>query len=119
LLVALAEREEPAKQILEPDDGRSGGWTHREFASALARAVGRRAISFSTPGMLLRFGAVLDRLIRRGRAKLTADRAAYFCHPDWAVSSAFRPPSELWMPQIATDEGLAATAEWYRAQGWL
>ena len=119
LLLNLAEREEPTKQIYEVDDGRPNGWTHREFADALAKAVGRRALSLATPSLLLKTGAVLDKLVRRGRAKLTPDRAAYFCHPDWVASSGKHPPADLWTPQIATESGLAATAHWYRQQRWL
>ncbi len=119
LLVTLAESAKPMKQLFEVDDGRPGGWTHREFAVALATAVGRRALSIATPGVVLRLGATLDRLMRRNKAKLTPDRAAYFCHPDWVVSSGKAPAPELWRPQIATEQGLADTARWYRAQGWL
>jgi len=119
LLLNLAEREEPVKEVYEVDDGRPNGWTHREFADALAKAVGSRAISIATPSLLLRTGAMLDKLVRRGKAKLTPDRAAYFCHPDWVASSHKMPPADLWRPQIATPAGLAATASWYRQQGWL
>ena len=105
--------------MLEPDDGRASGWTHREFASALGRAVGRRAVSLATPRPLLRFGAAVDRFVRRDKAKLTPDRAAYFCHPDWVVSSSSAPAGDVWRPEIATERGLAQTAEWYRAEGWL
>ena len=119
LLLNLAEREEPVKQVYEVDDGRTNGWTHREFADALAKGVGSRAISIATPGLLLRTGAMLDKLVRRGKAKLTPDRAAYFCHPDWVASSHKMPPSDVWRPEIATSSGLADTARWYREQGWL
>ena len=96
-----------------------GGWTHKEFAEALGIAVGRRGISLSVPAGLLKFGAKADRLLRGDKAKLTADRAAYFCHPDWVVDPARAVPPALWRPQIATPDGLAATAQWYREQGWL
>ena len=119
LLLNLAEREEPSKQLFEADDGRTNGWTHREFADVLAKAVGTRAFSLATPSLLLRTGAKLDRLVRRGKAKLTPDRAAYFCHPDWVACSGKMPPADLWRPQIATEAGLVDTARWYREQGWL
>ena len=119
LLLALAESDSPSKDVIEPDDGRDGGWTHREFASALGRAVGRRAVALATPRPLLRLGAAVDRLVRRDRAKLTPDRAAYFCHPDWVVSSSSAPATDVWRPKIATEHGLAQTADWYREQGWL
>ena len=119
LLLNLAERDGPSKQLFEADDGRANGWTHREFADALAKAVGTRALSFAAPRLLLRTGAMLDKLVRRGKAKLTPDRAAYFCHPDWVASSGKMPPADLWRPQIATPFGLTDTANWYREQGWL
>jgi nucleoside-diphosphate-sugar epimerase len=119
LLLALAEPAAPTRLVVEPDDGRPGGWTHREFGEALGRAVRVPARTIATPRFLLAIGSRLDRLLRGGRAKLTADRVAYFCHPDWVVSPDRAPPPDLWTARIATEEGLRDTAQWYRAQGWL
>ena len=119
LLLALAERDEPKGLVLEPDDGRPRGWTHKQFADAIGRAVGRTNLSLSIPKTMLRLGAVVDQLVRRERAKLSVDRAAYFSHRDWVVKSDRRPSPHLWQPQVDTEQGLAATAEWYRSQGWL
>lgn len=119
LLLALAAPDAPSKVMYEPDDGRENGWTHREFADALAAAVDRRALALPVPAALIRLGARIDQLVRRGRAKLTADRAAYFCHPDWTARSEHRPPSNLWKPAVPSLEGLEATANWYGEKGWL
>lgn len=119
LLLALPREPDTITETYEPDDGREGGWDHREFARALARVFGRRAAIVSTPRIVMRGAARADRLFRRGRAKLTADRVRYFCHPDWVVTARRRPPGELWAPRIPTAEGLKATAEWYRKEGWL
>ena len=119
LLVALTQRGAAKKLIVEPDDGTPGGWSHKDFAKALGEAVGRRNVSLSTPRPVMRLAARLDRLFRRSRAKLTPDRAAYFCHPDWVVSSGKPAPPDLWYPRTETRQGLAATARWYRDQGWL
>jgi nucleoside-diphosphate-sugar epimerase len=119
LLLALTRHGAPGKAVIEPDDGRKGGWTHREFGDALGRAVGVRARTISTPRFLLALGSRLDRLLRRDRAKLTPDRVAYFCHPDWVATPERAPPPELWRPRIDTEHGIAATAEWYRQEGWL
>lgn len=118
LLLALAEPDAPSGQIVEPDDGH-GGWSHKELAQALGAAVGRRGISLSVPSGLLKLAAGADRLLRGDKAKLTADRAAYFSHPDWVANSDLSPPPEIWQPKIKTNQGLAATAAWYRSQGWL
>lgn len=119
LLLELVPAAETAGQIFEPDDDRPGGWDHREFAKAIAAAVGRRALAFPVPAAVLRAASRAEGLIRPGRAKLTADRVRYFCHPDWVVSSGARPPLELWRPMIETPAGLRATALWYRERGLL
>ncbi len=119
LLLALAARGAPKGLTIEPDDGTPDGWSHKEFAKALGLAVGRRNISLSAPRPLMRLAARIDRLVRRGRAKLTPDRAAYFSHPDWVVSSGRCPPPEIWHPRIDTRQGLEQTANWYCARGWL
>ena len=119
LLVALASPTAPANCLIEPDDGKPGGWTHREVARALAAAVGTRAAIISSPGILLRLAARADQLLRGEKAKLTTDRAAYFSHRNWVIEPKRAAPRELWRPQIPTAQGLADTADWYRAQGWL
>ncbi|MBY0301775.1 MAG: NAD(P)-dependent oxidoreductase, partial [Sphingomonas ginsenosidimutans] len=68
---------------------------------------------------LLRAAARADRLVRRGAARLTADRVAYMLHPDWTADPARRPPPALWTAQIPTAQGMADTALWYRAHGLL
>jgi hypothetical protein len=90
-----------------------------EFARALGRAVHRRVIPLPLPKALLLAGARIDRLIRGDKAQLTRDRVNYFCHPDWTASPHAHPPASLWQARIGTEEGLAATARWYKAQRWL
>jgi nucleoside-diphosphate-sugar epimerase len=119
LLLALAQGDEPNRAVLEPDDGRKRGWTHRQLAQAIGDAVGRKALSLSMPKTMLRLGAIVDQLVRRESAKLSADRAAYFSHHDWVVSDDRRPHPDFWQPQVQTEAGLAETAAWYRQEGWL
>ncbi len=95
LLLALAAPDAPSNLLVEPDDGRPGGWTHREFARALGQAVGNRPAIVSSPGILLRLAARADQLLRRERAKLTVDRAAYFSHRNWVVEPKRAAPPEL------------------------
>src|SRR6476469_764374 len=49
LLLALAEYSAPKNILIEPDDGKPAGWTHREFARALAAAVGTWSEVTSSP----------------------------------------------------------------------
>jgi uncharacterized protein YbjT (DUF2867 family) len=121
LLVTLAaDRGASIGQIYEPDDGKPTGWSHRGFARAVARAVGRQRLStVATPALLLKAGGQLDKLVRRSRAKLTPDRARYIAHPDWVASEGKCPPAVLWRPERDTDDALAETVRWYRREGWL
>jgi nucleoside-diphosphate-sugar epimerase len=119
LLLALAGPAVPSNILIEADDGKPGGWSHREFARALAAAVGTRPAILSSPGILLRAAAHLDQWWRGEKAKLTTDRAAYFSHRNWVVEPKRACPTQIWKPQIATLQGLADTAAWYREQGWL
>ena len=119
LLLALAAPDAPSSILVEPDDGRPGGWTHRQFARALGAAVGTRPAIVSAPGLFLKLAARADQLLRGPKAKLTVDRAAYFAHRNWVVDPMLSAPPELWQPQVPTDRGLRETADWYRAEGWL
>ncbi len=119
LILALPGEPETVLETYEPDDGAENGWDHRHFARTLGRVFGRRAATVSVPRVLMHGASRVERVFRRGNAKLSADRVRYFCHPDWVVTARARPPEALWTPQIRTPVGLKQTADWYRAQGWL
>jgi uncharacterized protein YbjT (DUF2867 family) len=107
-------------RLFEPDDGREGGWSHRELAQAIGQAVGRsRIFAPQLPAPLLRAAASIDGLLRGSKARLTADRVGYMIHPNWVSRSAFAVPATVWTPRIGGTQGLAQTAQWYREQGWL
>lgn len=122
LLVALAASNAAPtrKKVYEPDDGREGGWSHKELAAAIGRAVGKsRVFAPHLPRAVLDAAAAADRIARGDRAKLTPDRVGYMAHPNWVSRFDRKPPPGLWQPQISGEEGLKATAEWYRREGWL
>ena len=119
LLLACLGNDLCHGRTFEPDDGRENGWTPVEFARAIGHAVHRRVLALPLPKALLMAGVRIDKAIRGTKAKLTRDRVNYFCHPDWVAAPHARPPAALWLPQIPTEQGLAATARWYEAQGWL
>jgi nucleoside-diphosphate-sugar epimerase len=120
LLLALAPGGEGVTgHSFEPDDGRMNGWSHYELARAIGWAMGGRPRVIGLSPRTLHRAARADRFVRRSRAKLTPDRAAYFSHPDWVVTRGARPPHELWQPRIETREGLKETARWYRENGWV
>lgn len=118
LLITLAVTD-PGREIYDCDDGHDGGYTHSEFARLIGAAVGKRPLALPMPRALLKFAGWADPFLRDSAAKLTPDRAAYLCHPDWTAAQDRRPPAKLWAPQIATPDGLRQTADWYRANKLL
>lgn len=107
-------------RLFEPDDGREGGWSHKELAQAIGVAVGRsRVFAPQLPAGLLRVAASVDGALRGPKARLTADRVGYMTHPNWVSRSAFAVPEAVWKARICGVEGLAKTAAWYRETGWL
>jgi uncharacterized protein YbjT (DUF2867 family) len=119
LILACLTSELSAARTYEPDDGQTDGWSGADLARAIGDAVGRRVFAVSLPKAALVVGSAIDSRLRGARAKLTRDRVAYFCHPDWTASPHARPSEDFWRPEIETRAGLAATARWYRAEGWL
>ncbi|WP_254603023.1 NAD(P)-dependent oxidoreductase [Sphingomonas bacterium] len=112
LLRVLATGTATSRQMLEPDDGMPGGWDHRDVARAIGGAVGTSVLPLSLPRPLLRTLARADIVVRGARAKLTSDRVAYFCHPDWTAH--LHPPAAVWTAQTPTTEAMATTVRWYR-----
>jgi uncharacterized protein YbjT (DUF2867 family) len=119
LILRVIDEPDTVLETYEPDDGREHGWGHRHFARTLSRIYGKRATTITMPKLLMKGASRLDRLFRRKRAKLTADRVNYFCHPDWVSNAERRPPPALWKAEIRTQTGLKETAAWYAEQGWL
>lgn len=117
LLLDLGSSQALVRATVDPDDGVSGGWDHREFARAIGVAVGRSVVALPLPRPLLEIGARIDAVARGPKAKLTPDRVRFFAHPDWVAHD--RPPTDVWTAREDTRDALAATAAWYRANGML
>jgi uncharacterized protein YbjT (DUF2867 family) len=120
LLSAATRTDWPMGQLFEVAGAPFGGVSHIELARHISRAAGRpNAPLISAPAWLVRLAARGDRLVRGAQAKLTPDRANYMVHPDWVSRAEHVVPPSLWQPVIPLEEGLHATAAWYRAAGWL
>jgi len=108
-----------AGRIFEPDDGTAGGWTHKELARAIGKAIGKSVWAPGLPRQVLAAAARIDRIFRGDKAKLTPDRARYLSHPDWVAYPEKQVPPDIWQATNETHQGLVATAQWYRDAGWL
>ena len=118
-LLALAPAGTASDALLEPDDGREGGYEHGQMAKLIGKAMGKRVLAPHLPASVLGLGAKIDRLMRGDQAKLTADRVGYMVYPDWVCSPDRGVPQDIWQPRISGPEGFEQTARWYEREGWL
>ncbi len=88
----------------------------------IGAAVGRRGVALPLPECAVRAAGVVAEEVARLRGRVptfSRDKAREFLAPGWVCDPA-RAALELdWTPRWDLDEGLAATAAWYRAAGWL
>lgn len=93
-----------------------------EVARAIAHALGRSARVVRVPPALVRGAAAATELASAlaGRATIfDRDKARELLAPGWLCETEAAKRDLGFEAQIALPEGLAETAAWYRAQGWL
>jgi nucleoside-diphosphate-sugar epimerase len=98
--------------------------SQRELARAIGRAVrgGHSPLVIPVPALL---AAPIVRVMGRAaaaagrRSVVSGDKLAEFLAPSFATSVEKAQRELGWRAATATDAGLAATAAWYRAEGWL
>jgi UDP-glucose 4-epimerase len=115
----------PSQTVLEIDDGRgdvAGGYSHAEFARAIAAGLGRDVTIMPLPLATLRPAAGIATLAARlgGKLpKLSHDRARYIAHPDWVARGGNAALAGIWTPRFDAAAGIADTIAGYRSRGWL
>ncbi|HUH12892.1 MAG TPA: NAD-dependent epimerase/dehydratase family protein [Longimicrobiales bacterium] len=109
-----------ARGIYHVADPRAYTWG--EVSSLIARAVGRRGRSVPVPAGLLRAAALVSEGLAalRGRASIfNREKVVELLAPGWECDPG-RAAEELgFETDIGLERGLAETAAWYRAQGWI
>ncbi|MGQ9367795.1 NAD-dependent epimerase/dehydratase family protein [Azospirillum sp. ST 5-10] len=112
----------PTGRIFELSDARREGYPWTTVLRAAAAASGGTPRLVRVPPAVVRLGGAVAGALGRlggGSPMLTAGKAREILHPDWSSAAERQPPTELWTPAIALDDGFAATVRWYRDAGWL
>ena len=100
----------------------SGTHTWREFADALARALGRRVQQIAVPGFVARLIGELGELrwTLTGKPQIVCRRKVKDAlEPGWTCSWAKAERELGYRPEVTLGEGLRETAQWYAREGWL
>jgi nucleoside-diphosphate-sugar epimerase len=96
--------------------------TSRGLVEAVGRAVGRRprVVPIPRPLAQIALWAVGSLAHLAGRATvLSADKANEFLAPAWTCRADALARDAGWRAKTDLEPGLARTAAWYRAEGWL
>lgn len=101
------------------DDGDVHTWGG--IVDTLGDVLGRRVRAVPVPRRALPWAAVASEAFGRwfgGPVFLSRDKVVDMCQLHWVCGAA---PSDAlgWAPRVRLREGLAETAAWYRAKGWL
>lgn len=103
-----------------PEDGNVYSW--RDLSSAIAQAVGRRALPVPLPRWLFTAAAAASETFGffAGRAAiLTREKVREMAQPYWVCSAEPLKRELGWTPRVAFWEGARLTADWYRRHRWI
>ena len=122
LIVALLANPPGSGTIVEPDDGRGGGYAWSELAGIAAAKLARPVRAVGVPQRPLTMLAGLSErvAVATGRQPfLSRGKVRELFHPDWVCGPSGMASVAGWQPRTRFEDGLPATLGWYRAAGWL
>jgi nucleoside-diphosphate-sugar epimerase len=122
IVLQLLETTPWGNRLLEPDDGRAGGYRWQDLAEIAGRQLGRRvrtlplrrSILWPTAAIAQVIGATLRRPPRLSPGKLRE-----LFHSDWVCSAVARAPLPSCYARTTFDRGFALTMAWYERHRWL
>lgn len=122
LLGDLLADPPPSGTILEPDDGRAGGYSWADLAMVAQQRLAHRVRRISVRRLPLNMAARLAEWHGRSVAQppiLSRGKIAELYHCDWVSDTRGMAVVTGWRPQVEFGDGLTASLQWYRQAGWL
>ncbi len=96
--------------------------SHEEVGDAIERAMGTWAVRVPIPALLLQMGGLAGEAIgalTRRSPFFSREKLREITAGDWIVSSSKIRNDLGWSPATPLEEGVRATAGWYREAGWV
>lgn len=120
--LALAVDQPPENGVYEIDDGHPGGYGYDDMARAAGAALGRQAITFPVPRVVMRGVAAINGLTQKfgGPAQILSEgKVNEIFHRDWNIHDSRLAEALHFAPHFDLGTGFRDTILWYRARGWL
>jgi nucleoside-diphosphate-sugar epimerase len=120
--LALVVDRPPPAGVYEIDDGRQGGYSYVDMATAAGAALGRRARSVPIARIVMMGIAWLNSLRHSlgGPVQiLTPAKVGEMFHRDWTLRDRRLAPTVGFVARHDLTGGFRDTVLWYRRQGWL
>jgi nucleoside-diphosphate-sugar epimerase len=122
LVRQLLETAEWGGHVLEPDDGRVGGYRWRDLAEIAGRHLGRRVRMMPLPQSVLWPAAAVARAVGAtlGRPpRLSPGKLRELFHSDWVCRGGSSPTLPSGPARTTFETGFARTLAWYERHRWL
>ena len=108
--------------VLEPDDGRAGGYRWQDLAEIAGRQLGRRVRIVALPRTVLwpvaAVGQAVGATLGRSPA-ISLGKLRELFHSDWVCRPAMPPALAGWSAGTTFESGFARTVAWYEQNRWL
>ncbi len=116
--VAALVADGPSGRIVELSDSQTDGYDWPTLAQAIKTATGGKARIVRVPAPVYVTAAFFSQIagwLSGNPPMLTFGKVREMLHPDWGSCPSSQPDPLLWRPSIDLADGLAETAQWYRA----
>lgn len=108
--------------VLEPDDGRVGGYAWRDVTDIIGDCLGKPIRCMFLPQPLLLGAAWLFEAAARLRGRspmLSRGKVRELYHPSWVSERSGSTEVGCWKPHVAFGQGFQQAWQWYGDAGWL
>ncbi|MGH6943921.1 MAG: NAD-dependent epimerase/dehydratase family protein [Geminicoccaceae bacterium] len=123
LVVRLLDAPSLAGAVVEPDDGRQGGYSWEDVATIAGGQLGRSVRTIALPRPLLWLGAAIEEarsaVWRRRSPILSFGKLRELLHRDWVCRSVSTQALAGWTARTTFETGFARTLAWYKESLWI
>jgi len=116
-MITVAENQACYGKILDVDDGKKDGYSHKEMYEIAANILNIRPFKFTVPHIILKIIGhinILFSTIFGYIPMITPEKVNELCYPDWICHGPHVMTLTNWQPENDLDLGFSKTLRWYK-----